>query len=104
MTDLTIWHFLLALCAPPAAAGYAWTLNKLDARRSPGEVALDAAHRAALTAAADDRTHGLGTAASAGGEPAPVPAPPGAAIAAGETSPNSPATHTALVDMPTVAA
>jgi len=56
-----------------------------------------AAHRAALTAAADDRTHGLGTAASAGGEPAPVPAPPGAAIAAGETSPNSPATHTALV-------
>ena len=97
MSDLTIWHFLLALCAPPAAAGYAWTLDKLDARRSPGEVALDAAHRAALTAAADDRTHGLGTAASAGGEPAPVPAPPGAAIAAGEPSPNSPATHTALV-------
>lgn len=56
-----------------------------------------AAHRAALTAAADDRTHGLGTAASAGGEPAPVPAPPGAAIAAGESSPNSPAALPALV-------
>ena len=39
--DLTIWHFLLALCALPAAAGYAWALGKLDARRSPGNAALD---------------------------------------------------------------
>ena len=42
MSDLTIWHFLLALCAPPAAAGFAWVLGKRDAWRSPGDRALDA--------------------------------------------------------------
>ena len=87
--DLTIWHFAAVLAIVGAVLAIYATR---DWQPDP-----HAAHRAALTAATDDRTHGLGTAASAGGEPAPVPAPPGAAIAAGETSPNSPAALPALV-------
>lgn len=88
--ELTIWDIALVAVTVAVICTFAATRNR--PRPDPF-----AAHRAALTAAADDRPHGLGTAASAGGEPAPVPAPPGAAIAAGESSPNSPAALPALV-------
>lgn len=41
MSDLTVWHFLFALCVIPAAVGFVRVLAKIDARRSPGDRALD---------------------------------------------------------------